>query len=365
MANHWSRERVLSEIKRRHQNGWRLNLGYVQDNCRTLYYQAVKYFTYWRTAVKASGINYDGIRLFKAKGAWTQKLIISEIQRLHTDNLPINSKAIFLHQGALWNAACSRFGSWKKAVIAAGIDYASISIRVHGYWNQQTVVAAILQRVKQGQSLCVTTARKGDKRLTCLICAAQAHWGTWRNAIKAAGLNDQEILRTSNRHWTFAKIVDGIRKRYRKGKSLGFRVWSVEDQPLYVAVMKHIGSRELGIIAAGIDPLFAGGKFQWNNARIVKMIRLIHANGESLAPAYVNRVHKPVFLAARDYFGSWKIALAAAGFDYRHWYVNNATNAWLKSLDLEKTGEIIQRTFDMIAEEKTAPKRRKYGKSRV
>lgn len=364
MANHWSRERVLSEIKRRHHNGWRLNHGYMEKHSRVLLHRAQKYYKNWRTAVTMSGINYDEIRLFRAKGTWTKEVIISEIQLLHAQNVPINSKAMTLQKAALYSAACDRFGSWKNAVQAAGIDYAIVSIRVWGYWSKQTVVAAILQRVQKNQSLCVTAARKGDKQLTCLISVAQTHWGTWRRAIQAAGLNDRELLRTSNRHWTLNKIIRGIRKRFREGKSLGFSAWNREDQPLYVAVMKRIGSRELGIRLAGLDPLLTGGKQSWTTTRILECIRLVHKNDESLAPSYVHRNHRPLFVAATGYFGSWRAAMAAAGFNYEQNRKNQGTNLWLTSLDRNRTDRIIQRTLDMIAEEKRNPPRRKRGNSK-
>ncbi|MEK7640130.1 MAG: hypothetical protein AAB424_03275 [Patescibacteria group bacterium] len=364
MANHWSRERVLSEIKRRHRKEWRLNLQYVQQNCRSLYYQAVKHFANWRTAVTASGFNYDEIRQYKASSTWTRNVIIVEIQKRHSQVLAINSREICLHHSALYCAACSRFGSWKKAVQAADIDYAKISMRTWGYWNKKTVITAIRKRSVLNKSLCVTAARKGDKSLSCLITAAQAHFGTWRNAIKAAGLNDQELLRMSNRHWTIAKIIRGIRKRFRAGKSLGFRTWSREDPTLYVAVMKHIGSRELGIRLAGLDPLLTGGKQSWTTTRILECIHLVHKNDESLAPSCVNRNHRPLFVAATQYFGSWRAAMAAAGFNYELNRKNQGTCLWLASLDRNKTDRIIQRTLDMIAEEKQNSPRRKHGSSK-
>ena len=85
---------------------------------------------------------------------------------------------------ALVGAASVYFGSWRKAVEAAGYDYARIKRQKE--WSKPEIVREIKRMNKEGINLSTTIPVRAKYRN--LHAAAIRYFGAWAAAMKAAGL---------------------------------------------------------------------------------------------------------------------------------------------------------------------------------
>ena len=103
----------------------------------------------------------DAAGLEPRSGRWTERRVIEAIQDGYVRGLPIE------HSGfknvALANAARRRFGDWPSAVAAAGIPWKAPPPKKQ--WSRQQVLQAIRDLVESGVS--VAQVWKEDRRLHC------------------------------------------------------------------------------------------------------------------------------------------------------------------------------------------------------
>jgi len=144
----WGKEKVLDKILRLHQAEENLNAKYIRDNYSSLHWAAGKYFGSWGNAVTEAGLDYETINLYSK---WSKQKIIDEILKLYESSEKLNHAHVNEIYPALTAAALSknRFGSWRKAVEAAGLDYdeirESVGIKKTEEWSKEKIVDEILE----------------------------------------------------------------------------------------------------------------------------------------------------------------------------------------------------------------------------
>ena len=88
----------------------------------------------------------------------------------------------------LFVVACESFGSWGKAVEAAGLDYDKIRKTPRNpYQTKQAIVKGLQRRQKKGWSLTASEMRRGKHKDISLLEAALKRFGKWSIAKEAAG----------------------------------------------------------------------------------------------------------------------------------------------------------------------------------
>jgi len=218
----WSKDAVVKAIRKRHRSGKSLVRTSRED--RGLYEAAKKYHGSWTAAVVAAGLprprrdfytrdevqlriidlyerelpltfrSHNDIKLRRSCkehfGGWRRAVeslgLGSELRRFWTNQKVIDAiilrRAEGLDLGAtrdedhsLFAAARVRFGSWNKALLAAGI-----SAVLREQWNQEKVLMRLRHLLNE---IPVRSIRRVDSKLTC---AAQRRFGSLRKAVKAA-----------------------------------------------------------------------------------------------------------------------------------------------------------------------------------
>jgi len=131
---------------------------------------------------------------------WTNKLITDTIKNLYLEGKPLNIAYVSDDKhSALVSSAKSKvhFGSWRNAVEFAGIDYDEV-LKL-GYvnrniltkkWNKESVIEKILKFNEVGIPLSDSFINHNH---TDLYRAGLRYCDNWRNAIRLAGLNYNEI----------------------------------------------------------------------------------------------------------------------------------------------------------------------------
>lgn len=177
----WSREEALRAILELHDKGVPLNSGNIARHYPALAYAGRKYVGSWEAAVKAAGFDYEQIR---RKSFWNRKRIVECIKQLQVAGEPLYVSAVERTHGGLVGAAATYFGSWRQAIKAAGLDYSQIKRQRE--WSKARVTQEIRRVRREGLLLHSTIPVRQKYRV--LHAAAVRYFGSWKAAVKAAGL---------------------------------------------------------------------------------------------------------------------------------------------------------------------------------
>ncbi|NCO38465.1 MAG: hypothetical protein COZ06_38085 [Armatimonadetes bacterium CG_4_10_14_3_um_filter_66_18] len=189
----WTPTRVLDEIHKRHQGGKDLSHRAVRQERQYLVVAAVEFFGSWEDALRAAGLDYDEIR---KQETWTKAKILRRIRELAAAGEDLSYGAITQNHSPLAAAAGNRrhFGSWGEAIEAAGIKYDEVR-RHREPWDRERIIATIRELHARGEDLITTNIRKLGYRTMEYAARRQGHFGSWRGAIEAAGLDFDEVTR--------------------------------------------------------------------------------------------------------------------------------------------------------------------------
>lgn len=196
----WSKEAIVAEVVRRHEAGLTIRGAEVCLEDRGLYHAAKRYFgkNGWSKARVLAGFDPIDPRPWKI---WDEETVTDEIRRLYENGIALNSGA--LRDGRysyIQSAGQNVFGSWGRAVKAAGLDYSKIRKgRQPGWWTARRVVACIKLLERQGirlSSKSIQLSRGG------LFQAAIVHFDSWSQAVEAAGISYRKHCRIwSTKAW--------------------------------------------------------------------------------------------------------------------------------------------------------------------
>jgi len=159
--------------------------------------------------------------------------VLSEIRRRAAAGHPLNSGA---NRGDwLYAGAVSFFGSWGKAVEAAGFRYDRVMLR--GLSREE-----VLRRLR-------ALVRTGEPVLTIehpqLRQAAGNYFGSWKEALAAAGADPK-----NGRKWTKATVAAAIRRDLEQGLPVNSLAVVRRNEGLYAAGRRRFGSWAAAVEAA-------------------------------------------------------------------------------------------------------------------
>lgn len=124
MKQKWSKEKIVETIKELKKQSVDISASNISKNHIPLFTAACsrRYFSSWSNAVKAAGIDYDQIlevgktRRRNKLTKWSKDQVLDEVRKAEAQNL----LTTYRDKLALYSAARREFGSWKKALEAAG-----------------------------------------------------------------------------------------------------------------------------------------------------------------------------------------------------------------------------------------------------
>ncbi len=248
----WSRERIVEEIRKLHEQGIPLNIASARCFFPSLVATACskKYFGSWQAAVEAAGFNYEEIIRVKR---WSKEEVLEEILKLHRSGSNLLPSGVAQVYPTLLMAAKKFFGGWREAVIAAGIDYdAYVNQKRQSRIKQdkEQVISEIQRLYREGR---IDELSGAWRHHLSLFRKARHRFGSWRKAIEAAGLNYDEIVQ--RRKWTREKILAEIRRLFNEGKDLSITAMQKNYSTLVAIAQSpyYFGSWRAAIEAAGFD----------------------------------------------------------------------------------------------------------------
>ncbi len=144
-----------------------------------------------------------------------------------------------------------------------------------------------------------------------LAYAGRKYYRTWESAVKAAGLDYESIRRKC--FWNRPKIVAQIRELKAAGEPLHVSAAEKTHGGLVGAAAVYFGSWRQAIKAAGFDYAKIKRQKEWSKAEIVSEIKRMRAEALDLSTTIpVRKRYRTLHAAAVRYFGSWHAAMKAA-----------------------------------------------------
>jgi hypothetical protein len=182
-------------------------------------------------------------------------------------------------------------------------------------WTREKLIETIQELAEQGVDLSPTAIQKTHSALFS-SARSRSHFGNWRDAVEAAGLEYDDIKRIKQK-WSREEILEQIRHYHAQGHDLLNPSFKIKHRNLYLAACAHryFGSWRRAIHAAGLDHETMRESRVWTKERIRRTIQDLAAEGRSLGWAYVEEHCPGIYRAARrkENFGSWHNALIQAG----------------------------------------------------
>ncbi len=278
----WSKQRVIEAIRQRHRRG--LPMGKVWKEEPALYDAAKRYLGCWRKALAAARLAVKPTRKF------TRQEVIKAIESRHRQGMSLTN--VWREDKPLYAAAKKHFDLWSKALAAAGFQK-----KVHRRWSRQIVIKEIQARYQQGASM-----RNVSRHDGALCSTAYSYFGSWNNALVAAGLEPTE------KRWSKQRVIDEI-LAWSKRDSPKCSVWK-DSVGLASAAKRYCGGRNNAMVAAGLEPR---PQEKWSKERVIKELHVLR--GDGLHGNALREKHPKLIAAAGRHFGGMKNALSAAGLE--------------------------------------------------
>src|SRR5689334_12268440 len=128
----WTKQLILSEIRRRKKSSLPLRRYLVYREQRPLPSAATRYFGNWSRALRAAGIDPLSV-----VNGWNAQRVIEAIAQRHARGESLNSAAVQRSQASLYKAAQRWLASWPSAVAAAGFELKPMA---RPKWSRQAIL---------------------------------------------------------------------------------------------------------------------------------------------------------------------------------------------------------------------------------
>lgn len=322
----WTDARIIRAIVRQAEAGAPMNAAALRRRDSRLLYSAKRRFGGWARALAAAGLDPDDHR--KARRPWTPEAVLEAIRARVDRAEPVNAGSVGV--GSLYQAVQRFFGSWRQALEAAGLDTFAICRTLGGDLD---IPRRIRDLAREGHPLNHNAMLATDRRL---LRAACLQYGSWPEALAAAGYDVNEIRKTPK--WTRQKIVEVILKRRSEGLPLNYSQvrWVLSME----AVKRLFGSWDRALHAAGIAPDPTEAHRRWSRQAVIEAIGRRQAQGLPLNAKAVRLTDAPLANAYKRWFGAWSEALEAAGIDPHTWRMTSPR--WTRSRLIETIRRIAR-----------------------
>jgi hypothetical protein len=247
----WDEKIIVETIRQMHNADEPLNSNYIQTECSRLYSAANVYFGGWSQALAAAGLDYAIIRK-RILRSWTKVAIIEEIVQRAESRLSIRGLDVQRQDRGLYNAARRHFGKrgWAKGRMLAGFDPVDPNPRQK--WNKENVCQEIRRLAENEVLLRAGVILAGPYSYIYsagktlfgnwpkAIRAAGLNYSKIRNGRQKGW-------------WTKARVSMVIRSLDRRGVRLSSKTIHHSHGGLFAAAVFHFGSWSQAVEAAGIS----------------------------------------------------------------------------------------------------------------
>ncbi len=240
------------------------------------------------------------------KRVWDKDRILSTLRALHREGRDLSYNRLAKKMQSLVSAAAYHFGSYKRAVERAGIDYAEISRRPR--WTKPLIIKLIKQAYRQEIDLhwSAVTRRRDDLGRAAFASLQPRLFGSWDRALHAAGLDADQISRY--RKWDRSTIVAELKERFSDEEALNSGALQRDDPGAHAAAVRHFGTYDAALKAAGFKPDRMRQRRRWTKKQVLRELKTFNHHHGRLRDADLRQTAPALYGAALRTFGT----LAAA-----------------------------------------------------
>jgi hypothetical protein len=300
----WTKERLLALVRTRIRRGLPVHLTAISSAAPSAPSAAKRLFGSWGTLLERCGLDYDRVR---QRREWTPAKILVAIREARRKGDDLAHGAIQRSDAGLEAAALSRFGSWDRALRAAGLD--PLQIRKTNRWTRKAVLQA-LRTIKGSTRQC--DAKGLDP---ALIRAAVRFFRSWGRAVRAAGL--EYLGCKAPKKWTLERILEEIRSRVRRGLTLRYVVIAKDELGLLLAAKRNFPSWRAAVDAAGCSRAHPPRRHPWTRAELIDLLQDLRRRNGYVSGSLLGRISRPGYInplsAACRLFGGIGPARRAIG----------------------------------------------------
>jgi hypothetical protein len=242
---------------------------------------------------------------------WDKPRILEALKRLHKRKQDLSYNALAKRMQSLVSAAAYHFGSYRKAVEKAGIEYTDVLRRPR--WSKQRIISAIKNARRRGHDLhwAAVTTRRDELGRAAFASLQQRLFGSWDRALHAAGLDADDVSRY--RRWDRNAIVFELKERYQGDEALNSGALQEEDAGLHAAAVRHFGTYDDALRSASIDPHSVRRRRRWTKDEVSAGLKKLGRVGKTVTDSSVRKNQPALYGAAVRLYGSFSKARSAAG----------------------------------------------------
>ncbi len=378
----WTDEYALDRLAAYHRQGFQMNESFIQERDNAMYLQLTRRFGSFSNAFEQIGLDYREHCLVQ-RTSWNTDLVIDQLRELHTAGIDLAPGSLEKHDVHLYSAASRLFDGYANALESAGLNPTAVYVagykkdkperleflktlkafcshkdsrtyavmvefkakyageisrwynRCWGhacddakvskkhpirktpqkYPDKTAVIQGIKERKCAGYSLRFSDVDSGEHLDPMLLKRGRDLWGAWDNALIAAGINQGNVRR---KYPTKADVVAEIKRRHKQGMAVTYNEL-YNNAPRARSLLKcgreYFGSWREALNAAGVKPCDPRRKYP-DEASVLKSIQVRWNNSLSLVAEQVHRgEHRDpsLLIWGKKFFGTWDAALTAAG----------------------------------------------------
>jgi hypothetical protein len=244
----WDKNQILTALRKLHKAGNELAYTRLARRQQALVSAAAYHFGSYRQAIEKAGIAYAEI---VRRPRWTKQGIIRLIKEARRAGEDLHWAAVTKQGNELSRAAFASlqkrlFGSWDRALHAAGLDADDIS--QYRKWDRASIAFELKSRFREGETLNSGAVQKEDPGLHA---AAVRHFGSYDKALRAARVDPAKIRK--RKRWSNQEVLSRLRALARN-RQLTDAALRKKDPALYGAVLrvyKSVAAARESIAGAG------------------------------------------------------------------------------------------------------------------
>lgn len=242
-----NREDVIRQIVDRDLRNEGLASESVEKDVPELYAAACEQFGTWDTALQYAGIS---VRRVITEVELSPERVIKRIRKMCTNGYDMSSQRNVRRDRRFYDAARLHFGSWNKAMQAAGINVKNLrpskKTRKH---DKKRIVEAIREWHAAGHSIKCCDVSLENRALATVAISA---FYSWQRALVAAGLAPSDSLSDVGKRWSKDIIIAEIRARHEAGKPCNYMGTRPDQSGLVSAARRYFGNWTNALEAAGV-----------------------------------------------------------------------------------------------------------------
>jgi hypothetical protein len=244
---HWTKEEIVKSVKRLYAQGRDLSYNAMAKRQQSLVSAAAYHFGSYKGAVEKAGIDYGEVT---RRPRWTRQKIIGLIKAAKRKDDDLHWSAVTKRRDELGRAAFASlqprlFGSWDRALTAAGLD--ADDVNRYRKWDRANILFELKGRHRAHEPLNSGTIQKEDPGLHA---AAVRHFTSYDAALKAAKIDPAKVR--ARRRWDQPAVIKAIKAAKRGGKTLSDSYMRKNELALYGAAVRMFGSFTAARTAAGV-----------------------------------------------------------------------------------------------------------------